>query len=52
MVQELAKKAREARAGVENMMEKVRAYNKKNKGATDMRKGGMVISTVDNRKVK
>jgi len=34
------------------MMKKVREYNKKNKGATDMRKGGMVLSTVDNRKVR
>jgi len=48
----VGRKAREARAGVENMMEKVRAYNKKNKGATDMRVGGMVLSTTDNRKKK
>ena len=48
----VGKKAREARAGVENMMEKVRAIAKKNKGATDMRVGGMVLSTTDNRKKK
>ena len=48
----VGKEAREARAGVENMMKKVREYNKNNKGATDMRKGGMVLSTVDNRKVR
>ena len=29
-----------------------RITNKQNKGSNDMRKGGMVLSTVDNRKVK
>ena len=48
----VGKKAREARAGVENMMKKVREYKKKNKGANDMRMGGMVLSTRDNRKKK
>ena len=31
---------------------KKRITNKQNKGSNDMRKGGMVLSTVDNRKKK
>ena len=40
--------ARDSKAGVDAMMENLR----KRKGSTDMRKGGMVLSSVDNRKKK
>ena len=44
----VGREARDAKAGVDTMMENLR----KRKGSNDMRKGGMVISTVDNRKKK
>ena len=40
--------ARDSKSGVDTMMENLR----KRKGSTDMRKGGMVLSSVDNRKKK
>ena len=44
----VGKDARNRRGEIANMVEVM----KKHKGSTDMRKGGMVISTVDNRKKK
>ena len=44
----VGKDARNRRSRVDTMMENLR----KRKGSTDMRKGGMVLSTVDNRKKK
>ena len=50
----VGKEARNNRANVDNMMEKVRKHNKKTKSSStkDYRKGGMVLSSTDNRKYK
>ena len=48
----VGKKAREARSRVDTALAEIRKKKKKNSGSNDMRKGGMVLSTVDNRKTK
>lgn len=49
----VGKEARNTKAKVDTMVEFAREFNRKNnKGSQDFRKGGMVLSSVDNRKNK